>query len=189
MNERDDNFFKWSQNTWWRNLINFGAATISLAINFIIIGILGKGIPDLYFWFMTGSIIILISGLFFASWYVIARHIERTQFIDTREWANRKRCDSLDRFCCGDSVCRSLSQNSIVNPNKDVVERLTKEHSIFLQPHILSLEEEFYKKNGKEIMIVSSSLDSEVSLEGVKGASNLVKDNLKNGIKYSYYYD
>jgi predicted GNAT family N-acyltransferase len=171
----------------WRNLVNFGAAIISLVINFIIIGVLGKEIPDNYFWIMAVTIIILISIMFFALWAVVSRYMEHVQYDDNRQWNNKKKCEILDRYCCGDSACRTLSMNYEVKPTGKVIEELDKKSSLFLQQHILLLEECFYNQNGKEILIVSSSLDSEVSIDGVKGASELVKDNLKNGVRYHYF--
>jgi hypothetical protein len=171
-----------------RNLVNFGAAILSLVINFIIIGVLGKGMPYVSFWIMAGAIIILVSGMFFALWAIVSKYIDQLQYNDNRQWDNKKKCEILDRYCCGDSACRTLSKNYEVKPTEKVIEELDKKSSLFLQQYILSLEGKFYKHNGKEIMIVSSSLDSEVSIDGVKGASKLVKDNLTNGIEYHYFH-
>ena len=175
------------QKPWWRNIVNFGAAISSLVINFVVIGILGNGMPDVYFWVMAGTVIILVSTIFFALWAIVSRYTERTQYSDRRQWDNKKKCEILDRNCCGDLVCRTLSKEYEIKPMKKVVDELEKKSSLFLQQHILSLEKNFYASGGKEILIVSSSLESEVSVDGIRGASELVRENLMSSVEYHYF--
>ena len=170
-----------------KHVWDFLAMVISLLIDGVVISFLQDTIKAYNLWWILVFIIVIVSALFLFVWQVVAHYVVNIEYSDGRHLATY--CKYSNRHCCGQAACETISEKHILVPTDEELVSLKENYSLYPYNYILELEKDFKSKEGKEIWIISSNLNSEVST--APNASEMfsnIRDNLEKGVHYYYLY-
>lgn len=172
----------------WQKICTFALAiVVPVILDIVVFGFLGDKISQNNLWWIVSAIIIATISVFALVWHFISKYLCYVHFNDKRKIS--KTCAFKNGNCCGDAVCDTISVNYSVNPDVTTKNRIADEYSLYLQDYIQDKETNFSQKNGDEIWIMSSNLNSEIfEANNSEGITNAVKQNIQDGIKYYYVY-
>lgn len=170
-----------------KHVWDFIAMVISLIIDSVVISFLQDTIKAYNLWWILVFLIVIVSALFIFVWQAVAYYVVNIEYSDGRHLATH--CKYGNRHCCGQAACETISEKHILVPTDEEIIALKENYSLYSYNYIIELEKNFKSKGGKEIWIISSNLNSEVST--ATNASEMfsnIRENLEQGVHYYYLY-
>ncbi len=168
-------------------IISFVIAIVSLTIDVVVINGLANSLQASAFVWVAIILIVVTVGLFIAIWFIF-KYLTKKSFNKLNWTLDTSSCKYEDKPCCSIEMFKAFSNAYNLPVPEGAEDALKKEYSAYLAKHLISIEENFKSKNGKEIWIISTTLDSEIFTDESLGATHCVKDNVNAGVDYYYVY-